>query len=350
LIKYLGSKRRLVPLLVDVVRALAPEGGTVLDLFSGTSRVGHALKRGGWRVLANDELAYAATLARCYVEADAEDVLDEARRWVAELDRLPGRAGYVTETFCVRSRYFRPENGARIDAIREAIADARLAPELEAVLLTSLLEAADRVDSTVGVQMAWLKDWAPRAFRPLALRVPDVLPRAASGKGAAWQLDAADAAGRADVDVAYLDPPYNQHRYVGNYHVWETIVRDDRPEVYGVACKRIDARGRKSPFNGKRTIEPALHEVLGRLRARAIVVSYNDEGHLPPDRLEALLAEHGHVAVLKRAQPRYVGARIGIHDPRGRKVGTIGRLSNHEHVYVVTRAPLPPGVLPEAVG
>ena len=44
------------------------------------------------------------------------------------------------------------------------------------------------------------------------------------------------------VDLMYLDPPYNQHRYFTNYHVWETLVRWDEPEHYGIACKRVDAR------------------------------------------------------------------------------------------------------------
>lgn len=65
MIKYIGSKRTLVPLIARVVRTLAPPT-SVLDLFSGTSRVGHALKREGYRVLANDHNSYAAALARCY--------------------------------------------------------------------------------------------------------------------------------------------------------------------------------------------------------------------------------------------------------------------------------------------
>ena len=77
MIKYLGSKRRLIPSIVGVVAAL-PEARSVLDLFSGTSRVGLALKAAGYRVVANDHNAYAATLARCYVQADRERLLSWA--------------------------------------------------------------------------------------------------------------------------------------------------------------------------------------------------------------------------------------------------------------------------------
>ena len=71
MIKYLGSKRTLLPLITSVVGALRPSG-TVIDLFSGTSRVGHALKRLGYRVRANDHTAYAATLAVARVSVTVE--------------------------------------------------------------------------------------------------------------------------------------------------------------------------------------------------------------------------------------------------------------------------------------
>jgi adenine-specific DNA-methyltransferase len=336
LIKYLGSKRLLVPRILAAIGAF-PGARSVLDLFSGTSRVGHALKRAGYDVIANDHNAYAHVLARCYVQADADRVLADARTLLRELSALPGRAGWFTETFCVRSRFFQPRNGERIEAIREAIAARSLAPDLEAVLLTSLMEAADRVDSTTGVQMAYLKDWAPRAQNPLELRVPDVL----TGAGRAFGLDALEAASSLEADVAYLDPPYNQHRYLGNYHVWETLVRWDAPESYGVACKRVDCRSYRSDFNSRKRIQPALADVVAAVRARHLVVSFNDEGYLDRAELEALLRRRGRVAVVEVDFPRYVGARIGIHNPAGVKVGKVGRLRNTERLFIVSDASAP---------
>jgi adenine-specific DNA-methyltransferase len=297
------------------------------------------LKRAGFRVIANDHNAYAAALARCYVQADREDVLRDAERLVRELDGLPGAPGYFTETFCVRSRFFRPRNGERVDAIREAIASKGLAPELESVLLVSLMEAADRVDSTTGLQMAYLKDWAPRAHHDLELRVPDVLPRARNGKGEAHMRDAVEAAPSFEADLAYLDPPYNQHKYLGNYHVWESLVRWDKPPVYGVACKRIDCRTRASAFNSRRGIREALRRVVESLRVRMLLVSFSNEGYVTREEMESLLASRGHVAVLERDFKRYVGAQIGIHNPRGEKVGKAGPLRNREYLYVVTPEP-----------
>ncbi len=251
---------------------------------------------------------------------------------VAELNRLPGRAGYVTETFCVQSRFFQPHNGERIDAVRDAIESEYRGSALEPVLVTSLMEAADRVDSTTWVQMAYVKQWAPRSFRPLVLRVPDLLP----GPGHVVRGDAcAVVGGLGEFDLAYLDPPYNQHRYEANYHIWETLVAWDAPSFYGVACKRTEIReGTRSPFNSRRTIIDALTQVVRDVRASVVVLSYNDESWISLEALIEMCRVHGHVEVLAFASNRYVGARIGIHNPAGEPVGTVGRLRNLEYVLV----------------
>jgi len=338
-IKYLGSKRTLVEEILAAIRPVR-DVRTVLDLFSGTSRVGHALKREGYRVLANDHNAYAATLARCYVQADREDWLSDAEKLVREFNRLRGVPGWFTATFCERARFFQPKNGARVDAIRDAIAAKALPPELEAVMLVALMEAVDRVDSTTGVQMAYLKQWAPRAHNDLDLRVPDLLPRAKFGKGEAHALEALEAAARLEADVAYIDPPYNQHSYLGNYHIWESLVRWDQPEVYGVACKRVDCRQRQSVFNSRPRFAAALRRLLHLVRAKVLVISFNSEGYMTRPDMETLCAElwnrQAKVITLAHDYKRYVGAQIGIYNPKGEKVGKIRHLRNKEYLYVVS--------------
>jgi len=333
-IKYLGSKRLLVDQIVDLCRLASPGGGRVLDLFSGTSRVGHGLKSAGFGVIANDHNAFAHTLGMCYVQAHGPTVEANALAIIEELNALPGEAGYVTETYCVRSRFFHPDNGARIDAMCERIAQMELSPELRAVVLTSLIEAADRVDSTTGVQMAYLKSWTPRAGNPIRLRLPRILPHPPGRVCSALRLEAGEAAGLVPADIAYLDPPYNQHSYLGNYHIWETLVRWDKPEVYGVACKRVDCRQRKSAFNSKRLISGALGEVIDAVNAPTLILSFSDEGYLTREQIEAMLAPRGAVAVLDRDHPRYVGCRIGIHNQQGRRVGRVGKVRNTERFFV----------------
>jgi adenine-specific DNA-methyltransferase len=331
-IKYLGSKRRLVPVLGELHQRAG--AATALDLFTGTTRVAQTFKHNGATVTAVDSARYAEVFARTWIEVDAGSVdRRELADEIARLDALPGAAGYVTETFCVRSRFFQPFNGERIDAIRQAIADDHTGTTLEPILLSSLLLAADRVDSTTGLQMAYVKQWAPRSFKPLALTVPELI----DGSGAAVRGDAvALAPTLGSFDLAYVDPPYNQHRYFTNYHVWETLVAWDHPEFYGVACKRVDARDdeTKSVFNRKRLMPEALRRTIAELDAEVVIVSYNDEAWIGLLDLREMCAVHGDVVALAFDSKRYVGAQIGIHNPEGRRVGEVGKLRNLEYVVV----------------
>ena len=340
MIKYIGSKRALLGHVTGAVRSVLPEGGLVCDLFSGTARVGHALKGQGFRVWSNDHNAYAHTLATAYVQADRERWADRAEAVLSELRTVPPQAGWFTRTFCDEARFFHPDNGARIEAMRERIETMDLEPELRAIVLVSLMEAADRVDSTAGLQMAYMKAWAPRALKPLELRLPNLLPGVAAGPCRATQGDAVEIAGQVEADLVYLDPPYNQHSYLANYHVWESLVLWDRPETYGVARKRVDVRTRKSPFNSRPGIAPALEAVIAGVRTPNLIVSFNDEGYLSRQQLVDMLSARGPVQVIEIARPRYVGARIGIHNLKGEKVGAVGRLRNVEYLFVATERPL----------
>ncbi len=292
MIKYLGSKRRLVPVLSKIAEVAVAHGATsALDLFTGTTRVAQAFKSHGLHVTAVDSARYAHAFAQTYVEADAAATdLRALQAAVDHLNSLPGEPGYVHEVFSRQARFFRPDNAARIDAARDVIESEYAESPLYPLLLTSLIEAADRVDSTTGLQMAYVKEWSTRSFNPLELRVPQLLV----GGGRAIRGDAVELAPElGHFDLAYLDPPYNQHRYFTNYHVWETLVAWDAPEAYGVARKRVDARdpSTRSAFNSKRTMPEALASVVRSLSCDLLVVSYNDESWLAADELEALCSQ-----------------------------------------------------------
>jgi adenine-specific DNA-methyltransferase len=250
------------------------------------------------------------------------------------LDGLEGVPGFITQTYCEESRFFQPKNGARIDAIRPEIEVVAAGdPLLRAVLLTSLMLAADRVDSTTGVQMAYLKKWAPRASKDLELRYPPLLP----GAGRAYLSDVAERVRDAKVDLLYLDPPYNQHAYLSNYHIWETLVRADQPEVYGIAKKRVDCRTRKSPFNQKRNARQAFQTMVEGITTDHVMLSFNNEGVFNVDELTELLSPLGDVTVLWKPHKRYIGARIGIYNPKGEKVGKVSHTKNLEFLLIASR-------------
>ena len=330
MVKYIGSKRTLVPHIERLVSRLPVH--SACDLFAGTTRVGQALRGLGLHVVSNDTATYSEVLGQAYIAADETADRLKVRELLAYLSTLPGKHGYFTETFCVQARYFQPHNGMRVDAMRDAIEEFEVTPVERGLILTSLMEAADRVDSTTGLQMAYLKSWAARAHKNLELREPRPVPGPA---GQVVRSDANRLADSLDVDLVYVDPPYNQHSYFSNYHVWETLIRWDAPEVYGIAKKRIDCRTVKSDFNFKRRAREVFEDLLARLQAPWLLVSFNNEGYHDPHHVHEMLSEHGYVNFVEVDFKRYVGAQIGIYNPGGEKVGAISHLRNKEVLFVV---------------
>ena len=267
-------------------------------------------------------------LARCYVATDPDcrpGLLAEAAAAVDRLNAVPGRPGYVTETFCVERRATSGPRTAPASTPCATPSRTRYAgTPLWPVLLTSLLEAADRVDSTTGLQMAYLKQWAPRADRPLTLRVPDLL--AGPGPGRPGRRLRA-----------------GRHRRPRPTSTWPTSTRPTTSTATTptTTCGRRWWPGTRPSTTGWPASGPscatrrpaARSTAAGPCRrpwprwwpgvdAEVVVLSYNNESWLTYDELHDLCSARGHVEVLAFDSARYVGARIGIHDPPGRKVGS----------------------------
>ena len=333
MIKYIGSKRKLTSKILELVIGLKSCVNSVIDLFSGTSIVGYALKKHGFQVFANDFNSYAYTLAKCYIETNKVETEGSAQQLIKDFNRISPSAGYFTETFCEKARFFHPKNGAKIDAIRNKIAEKKLPKLLESVLLVSLMEAADRVDSTCGIQMAYLKSWSKRAHNDLLLRMPLLIDN--NKQSIAFKLDAKYAAKKIYADLAYLDPPYNQHSYLSNYHIWETLVKWDAPQSYGIAQKRIDCRNKKSIFNKKKGFLNAFKEIIKNLNVKFAIISFNNEGFISKLEMENLLKCFGNVSTQVFDCKRYIGAQIGIYNRKGKVVGKVNSLYNKEYLYIL---------------
>ncbi|MFA5758422.1 MAG: DNA adenine methylase [Clostridia bacterium] len=333
MIKYLGSKRKLIPDILDSIKQYS-HYNSILDVFSGTARCSYAFKQTGLKVISNDHNVYAHTVSTCYIEANKEDVQYETNKILNELNNIHGKKGWFTETYCYNSRFFQPKNGEKIDAIRDKIEELNLARPLKQVVLTSLLEAADRVDSTCGIQMAYIKNWSARSNNDLILKLPKLLPQPSKGKCISTHLDANEVVQQINTDITYLDPPYNQHSYLSNYHIWESLVLWDKPAVYGIACKRIDCKTRKSAYNSKVKHKKSFQKLIEDIKSKIIIVSFNNEGFISKQEMESLLLNKGKVTTITKDYNRYIGAKIGIYNPSGEKVGKIKSTKNKEYIYI----------------
>ena len=101
-----------------------------------------------------------------------------------------------------------------------------------------------------------------------------------------------------DADVLYLDPPYNSRQYVDLYHVLENIALWSKPPVTG-KTRKFDRTGLRSAYSRRSTAASALRELLQKAKAAHIFLSYNSEGIVPDEEIEAMLRRKGRLQVFE---------------------------------------------------
>ena len=301
-IKYTGSKREILPVLLRLIKPLNVE--TILDGFSGTTRVSQALKQAGYTVYANDIADWSKVFGECYLlnKKPASYYFPLIDR----LNNLPGKYGWFSENYGGepnggsatqkdgRKRIWQLHNTKKLDAIRKEI-DKIAKDEIEkSVLLTSLIIAMDKVDSSVGHQVSYLKKWAPRAYNTMKMEVPRLIID--EKRHQVYQKDIFDLADDIEVDLAYYDPPYGSSnelmppsrvRYASYYHIWKTICLNDKPKLVGVANRREDVGDtisgsifeefRKND-EGQYIVIEAIEKLVKNTPAKYVILSYNNNG------------------------------------------------------------------------
>jgi adenine-specific DNA-methyltransferase len=316
-VKYAGSKLKLLPCILQLVRKVKPK--TVLDGFAGTTRVSQALAQSGCRVMANDVSAWSKIFATCYLlnphsARHYQPILDH-------LNALPGRDGWFTEHYGGEAnggssigpdqlkKPWQRHNTRRLDAMREEMERLPVSPIEKAVLLTSLMLALDGVDSTLGHFASYLRDWSPRSYHRLHLKVPRLMP--ARPRHAVYQSDIFDLLPKVQADLAYFDPPYGSNnekmppsrvRYAAYYHLWTSICLYDKAALFGKAKRRADTSDalagsvfeefRKSKA-GRFVALEAIERLLQTTRARHIILSYSSGGRATAEELNEVIRAAG---------------------------------------------------------
>ena len=224
-IKYTGSKLKILPYILNVVTELE-DVKTVLDGFAGTTRVSQALANFGYEVTVNDISIWSKVFANCFLKASKPDSFYQ--NYINELNSLEGKEGWFTKTYSsnkLKKSPFQKYNLMKLDAIREKIDEYDLKEVDKDVLLTSLILALDKVDSTIGHFASYLKKWSSRSYKPIKL----VLPKLSRCKQNIdiYQGDIFDCIMENNWDLAYFDPPYGSNnekmppsrvRYNSYYH------------------------------------------------------------------------------------------------------------------------------------
>ena len=319
-IKYIGSKKKLLPFIGEAIKDL--NISTAVDVFTGTTRVAQYLRQKGIQCDTSD-LSWAATsYAYSYVHnKDNAHLLT----YINEMNALPGVDGWLTENYTGtvdeslqrgEGRCFRPKNTRRADSARDYVDTLTSLDHWEkSTLITSIIKALDSVDNTVGVQQAYLKEWCERSNNDIKFE----LPKCINGPIGMHYEGSCLVNSYRTVDLAYLDPPYSPHQYSTYYHIWDSVARWDKPQTSLKSKRRIDRVAKQpecdasmtSPWNSKNTAGQAFSDLINRLPARYILISYSNESIMPEKELMDICQSFGKTSISYIDYRRNIMSQIG---------------------------------------
>jgi adenine-specific DNA-methyltransferase len=316
-IKYAGSKLKLIPHILSLFDGLAVK--TVFDGFSGTTRVSQALAQCDFQVTSNDISEWSAVFGQCYLKNT-----QPAARYQTLIDHLnavEGYDGWFTQHYggldfdgsAIQpdgsKKPWQQHNTRKLDGIRSEIDALNLSETDRAVALTSLMLAMDEVDNTLGHFTSYLKDWSPRSYKTMRLKVPKLFEN--KQENTVLKGDIFDSMSQVSVDFAYFDPPYGSNnekmppsrvRYAAYYHLWATICKNDQPDVFGAAKRRTDTSDKiaatvfeefRKDEDGHFIAVKAIEKLIASVDAKYVALSYSSGGKATAHELNDILCRHG---------------------------------------------------------
>lgn len=351
LIPYIGNKRKLLGLIQQALHkvGVGPEA-TFLDVFAGSGVVSRMAKRMGFRVIANDWEPYSFEINKCCIKCNEAPEFHSFGGYANALARLNTLApveDWITKHLCPSDDgnydiltdrlFYTRTNGMIMDAMRIEIAqweDAGLISPLEkACLLTPMLYQASYTSNTSGVFKGFHNGWGGQTrtalYRILSeFHLKPIIFYDNGKDNLVFKVDSADLAetlGDSGVraDVAYLDPPYNQHPYGSNYHVLNTITLWDKP----ILSERIEGRNkaairedwrtqRRSAYNYRREAAAAYTSLMHSLKARYLLTSYSTDGMVSLKDLVETCVSRGQTDFVFQGYKRYrVSSQRFSHKP-----------------------------------
>lgn len=316
-IKYAGSKKEILPSILEICAGLRVK--SAFDGFSGTTRVSQGLFKSGITVHANDISDWSYVFGLCYLKNNRDSSFYEPL--LSHLNNLPGKDGWFTENYgggeTDEKKIWQIQNTKKLDAIRDEIEKLNLDEVSRAVLLTSLILAMDKVDSALGHHTSYLKKWSPRSFQVMKMVLPKLVSTS-ENENVVSRGDIFKSIENVKSELAYFDPPYGSSnekmppsrvRYASYYHLWTTIIKNDKPKLVGAANRREDVSDvvaasvfeefRKSE-SGKFLALEAIEKLIRNTPCPFIVLSYSNQGRATRDNLVELVSSYGDFSIVER--------------------------------------------------
>ncbi len=298
--RYIGNKESMVEEIDSFIesRVESEESLTLFDAFCGTGAVSDRLKN-KFNLVINDNLKWATvyTAGRLYASSCHFERLGfDPFAFLNQSDEKVQGFIYKNYAPTESSRmYFTPENAARIDYFRKQIEEwhkNKLLSEAEyMLLLASLVESVSRVSNTAGVYGAFLKKWDGRALKPIEFIKP-AYNACDSLNIKIYNDKTENIISDVKCDILYLDPPYTQNQYGTQYHLLETLILNDHPSVSKVTGSR-PVMPMRSDWSKEYKAHILLDRIIANTTARYIVMSYNNDGLMSKEYIEAVMKRYG---------------------------------------------------------
>ena len=325
--RYIGSKEKLSANIISEIRHINPDAEHVIDLMAGTGQFSLALREARFQVSAVDVMTYSYHHLNVHLFLDQPPLftgmeqitevinadnfslfpLNNYEKTLNYLNRLSPVNGYFFNEFSpdgspvntTRPRhYFTSVNASKIDAIRQEIKRLHTFQHISdlehSLLLHDLIMSANDIANIAGTYGHYLSKLVKRSETPIKL-IPTTFSQIGKISGHhVYRGYAEDIAPQLAADICYIDPPYIKRQYAANYHILETLAREDEPEAIGESGLR-PWRDQYSDFCSKLKIRNAFDAILSRVQCRDFLISYSEDGLLSINDLTSFLNTYGEV-------------------------------------------------------
>lgn len=295
--RYLGSKKKLLQFIDDILKKEKVSCKTFADIFAGTGVVADYFSSKS-DIILNDilESNYLSYLSFFGDEEIRVDFLLKKLQEYNNLDIEKIPDNYFSKNFS--DTYFDAKNCKIIGFIRDDIEKLYLKKLInkreQAYLITSLIYALDRIANTVGHYDAYRKiKIVQNRLRLLPLNINNK-----KRKSLIFKEDANSLVKKIKPDVVYIDPPYNSRQYSDAYHLLENVAEWKKEKVFGVA-KKINRDHIKSHYSLK-SAGDAFSSLIDNIKAEYILVSYNDMGTSGNARSQSRISDSELISALER--------------------------------------------------
>jgi len=318
--RYIGSKDKLSDIIISEIRKININAETVIDLMAGTGLMSLALRENNFKVVANDVMTYSyhhlnlhllLTKAPAFNNIPSVIKVSDKNNYALIIDYLNNLKpikGYFFNEFspegnpvnATKSRkYYTSANAAKIDAIRKEIKNLKkkkLISELEhSLLLHDLIMASNDIANIAGTYGHYLSKFVKRAESPMKLYQSNFSNLGRTEGHQVFKGYAEEIASKLKGDICYIDPPYIKRQYAANYHVLETLAREDEPEAIGESGLR-PWRDQYSNFCSKVKIRGSFDKIITNINCQDLLISYSEDGLIPIADLISFLTDYGTVS------------------------------------------------------